>query len=125
MFKFLAAKETDSVKPTTIRYIISPSSSKLPNTSQGSIILYPSPPLSPPALLYLSVCIRVIFFAPMKFILWRRCAPQGKNFQPFSSFNPLFFCNFVLLKSVRKKICFLYTNWGKNMYFSSFFAPFL
>ena len=58
----------------------------------------------------------VIFFPQMKLIILRGCAPQAKKFQPF-------ICHFVNFKWFGEKICLLFTNWGKNMNFSTFFHP--
>ena len=43
----------------------------------------------------------------------------------FCLIQPLIFCNFVYFKSIREKICILFTNWGKNMHFPPFVVPFI
>ena len=65
----------------------------------------------------------------LKFLYWKQGCMLNLKFiflpppSWFIFFPSLFCCSFVNFKSVGEKICILFTNWGKNMYFPAFFHP--
>ena len=124
MFKFLAAKETDSVKPTTIRYIISPSSSKLPNT--GVSRLNYTIPLSSSLASRSSLFIylyRSYIFCPNEIYFMKEVRAAGKNFSAFFLIQPLIFLQFCTsVGQLEKKYAF-FIPIGEKICISPPFSP--
>ena len=64
----------------------------------------------------------------LKFLYWKQGCMFNLKFiflpppSWFIFFPSLFCCSFVNFKWVGEKICILFTNWGKNMYFPPLFS---